>query len=165
MSRRKSTMEKEEGIPVCIPSLHNVYGAPCDYGEGRGQVIPSLIRKAIQYPTEEFIAWGSGQQGRAFIHVDDVVDGLVASIKKGLGHGVIQLGPNKCTSIREIAETVVEMSGKDISIQYDTTKPEGDRGRCADYSKANKVLGWAPKVTLREGLEWLYTWISSDLAK
>lgn len=158
-------MESEEGIPVSIPSLHNVYGAPCDYDDGRGQVIPSLIRKVIRYPEEEFIVWGSGSQGRAFIHVDDVVDGVIASLHKGMGHGVIQLGPDVCTSIREIAETVVEISGKDIEIQYDTTKPEGDRGRCADFTKARTVLGWEPGVDLRSGLELLYNWIDKEMAK
>ena len=158
-------MESEEGIPVSIPSLHNVYGAPCDYDDGRGQVIPSLIRKVIRYPDEEFIVWGSGSQGRAFIHVDDVVDGVIAGLHKGMGHGVIQLGPDVCTSIREIAETVVEISGKDIEIQYDTTKPEGDRGRCADFSKARSVLVWEPRVDLRCGLESLYNWIDKEMAK
>jgi Nucleoside-diphosphate-sugar epimerases len=158
-------MEQETGVPVSIPVLHNVYGAPCDYEDGRGQVIPSLIRKAIRYPDEPFIVWGSGSQGRAFIHVDDVVDGLVAAMEKGLGQGIIQLGPDVCTSIREIAETVVEISGKDILIEYDTTKPEGDRGRCADYSKAKRVLGWEPKVKLQDGMANLYQWIEREIRK
>jgi len=154
-----SLMEQETDIPVSIPVLHNVYGSPCDYEDGRGQVIPSLIRKAIRYPDEPFIVWGSGNQGRAFIHVDDVVDGLVSAMDKGLGKGVIQLGPNICTSIKEIAETVVEISGKNIDIVYDTSKPEGDQGRCADYRKAKEILGWEPKVGLKDGLTELYYWI------
>ena len=146
-------MEQETGIRVSVPILHNVYGSPCDYSELRGQVIPSLIRKAIRYPSEPFIVWGSGSQGRAFVHVDDIVDGLLTCMEKGLGYGVIQLGPDVCTSIREIADAIVDISGKHISIQYDSSKPEGDRGRCADYSKARKVLGWEPKVPIRDGLE------------
>lgn len=156
-------MEKELGIPVSIPVLHNVYGSPCDYGDGRGQVIPSLIRKAVNYPTEPFIVWGSGNQGRAFIHTDDVVAGIIAAMNKGLGKGIVQLGPDVCTSIREIAETVVDLSGKDIDIQYDISKPEGDIGRCADYSKAKRELGWEPRVNLKEGLTELYEWIENDI--
>jgi nucleoside-diphosphate-sugar epimerase len=158
-------MEKEVGIPVSIPVLHNVYGAPCDYGEGRSQVIPSLIRKALRYPDEDFVVWGSGQQGRAFVHVDDVVEGIVLAMDKGLGHGVIQIGPDVCTSIRQTAETIVGISGKRIPIRYDTTKPEGDRGRCANYSKARQVLGWAPRVTLEDGLARLYRWVDGDMKK
>ena len=158
-------LEKETGIPVCIPTLHNVYGAPCDFSEERSQVIPSLVRKAIRYPEEPFLVWGSGEQGRAFVHVDDVVDGLIACMQKGLGKGLIQIGPGNCTSIKEIAETIVEISGKDIEIIYDTTKPEGDKGRRADYSKARELLGWEPRVDLRDGLSKLYKWVESRIGK
>jgi nucleoside-diphosphate-sugar epimerase len=156
---------EETGTPTTILRLHNVYGAPCDYDSKRGQVIPSLIRKAIRYPEEPFVVWGSGQQGRAFVHVDDVVSAAVAALEKGMGHGVIQIGPDRCTSIREIVETVVELSGKNIDIDYDTTRPEGDRWRAADYSKARDVLGWSPQVSLVEGVASLYRWIEADMAR
>jgi len=156
-------MEKETGIPVCVLILHNVYGAPCDYGRERSQVIPSLIRKAIMYPEEPFIVFGSGSQGRAFVHVDDVIDALILAKGKGLGKGTIQIGPDICTSIREIAETIVSISRKDIEIRYDLTKPEGDKGRCANYEKAKRVLGWEPRVSLEDGLTRLYHWIYSRI--
>lgn len=156
-------MEREVGIPVSIPVLHNVYGPPADFSLERSQVIPSLIRKAILYPEENFVVWGSGKQGRAFVYVDDVVDALVLAMEKGLGKGTVQIGPDVCTSIKEIAETVVQISSKNIDIIYDTTKPEGDRGRCADYSKAVKVLGWKPEVTMVAGLKQLYNWIEKRI--
>lgn len=155
-------LEKETGIPCCTLQFHNVYGSPCDYGE-RSQVIPALIRKAINYPKEEFNVWGSGKQGRAFIHVNDIVDALVLAFEKGWGHGWIQIGPSECTSIREIAEAVVKISGKDIKPFYDTTKPEGDKARSADWSKAKEILGWEPKMSLEEGLKQQYEWIKNDL--
>lgn len=155
-------LEKETGIPCCTLQFHNVYGSPCDYG-ARSQVIPALIRKAVNYPAEEFIVWGSGKQGRAFIHVDDVVEALMLALEKGWGHGWIQIGPSVCTSIKEIAETVVKISGKDITPFYDTTKPEGDKARSADFSKASELLGWEPKVSLEEGLRRQYEWISKRI--
>lgn len=157
-------LEKETGIPCCTLQFHNVYGSPCDYGE-RSQVIPALIRKAINFPEEEFNVWGSGKQGRAFIHVNDIVDALVLALEKGWGHGWIQIGPSECTSIREIAEAVVKISGKDIVPFYDTTKPEGDKARSADWSKAKEVLGWEPKVSLEDGLRQQYEWIMKDIEK
>ena len=156
-------MEQEAAIPVSVLSLHNVYGAPCDFDVERSQVIPALVRKAIRYPDEDFIVWGSGSQGRAFVHVDDIVDALVLAKEKGLGRGLIQIGPDHCTSIREIAETVVGISGKPIDIVYDTTKPEGDKGRCADYSLAREILGWEPRTDLGRGLESLYRWIEQRI--
>ena len=157
-------LEKETGIPCCTLQFHNVYGSPCDFGE-RSQVIPALIRKAINYPNEEFIVWGSGKQGRAFLHVNDVVEALVRALDKGWGHGWIQIGPSVCTSIAEIAETVVKISGKDIKPFFDTTKPEGDKARSADYSKAKEILGWEPSVSLEEGLRQQYKWVENEIAK
>ena len=152
-------MAEETGIPVSVLSLHNVYGAPCDFDIERSQVIPALIRKALRYPEEDFIVWGSGNQGRAFVHVDDIVDALILAKDQGLGQGLIQIGPDHCTSIREIAETIVKISEKSIKIVYDITKPEGDKGRCADYTRARQILGWQPKVDLHEGMKGLYDWI------
>lgn len=154
-------MEQETGIPVSVLTLHNVYGTPCDFGEEKSQVIPSLVRKAIEYPKTDFVVWGSGEQGRAFVHVCDVVDALILAMEKGLGKGLIQIGPNLCTPIKDIAEMINEISGKNMRVIYDTTKPEGDRGRCADYSKAKEVLGWEPRVGLKEGLSELYQWIET----
>lgn len=157
-------MEKECGIPCCTLMFHNVYGAPCDYGE-RSQVIPALIRKAVNYPNEPFIVWGSGLQGRAFIHVNDIVNALCLALDKGWGHGHIQIGPSICTSIKEIAETVVAISGKDIDIVFDTTKPEGDKARCADYSKAKEILGWEPQMSLMDGLKEQYAWVKQQIER
>ncbi len=155
-------LEKETGIPCCTLMLHNVYGTPTDYSE-KGQVIPSLIRKAVNYPQEPFQVWGSGLQSRAFLHVDDIVEAFLLALEKGWGHGYIQIGPDYCTSIKEIAEKVVEESGKNIDIFYDTTKPEGDKARFADYSKAKRVLGWSPTVDLASGLKESYQWIEKSI--
>ena len=157
-------LEQEAGVPVSVLVLHNVYGAPTDYTAEKGQVIPSLVRKAIRAPEEPFVVWGSGSQGRAFVHVDDVVDALVSAASRGLGQGAIQIGPDACTTIREVAETVVEISEKDIAIEYDLTAPEGDRGRRADYTKAREVLGWTPTVSLRDGIAELYEWMEPRVA-
>jgi nucleoside-diphosphate-sugar epimerase len=95
--------------------------------------------------------------------VNDVVFAIKAAMKRGYGEGIIQIGPDKCTSIKEVAETIVETSKKDIEIQYDTSKPEGDRGRCADFSKANRILNWEPRISLKEGIAELYEWVASRI--
>lgn len=156
-------LEKDHGIPVSVLSLHNVYGSPCDFDAEKSQVIPSLIRKAICYPSESFTVWGSGSQGRAFVHVNDVVAALVLAAENGLGKGVIQIGPDKATTIKEIAELIVKVSGKQIHIEFDTSKPEGDHSRCADFSKAQRTLDWSPKVKLEQGISELYAWVEEQL--
>jgi GDP-D-mannose 3',5'-epimerase len=155
-------LEKETSIPTCTLMFHNVYGSPCDFTE-RSQVIPALIRKAINYPAEPFHVWGSGLQGRAFIHVKDIVNGIFAALTKGWGHGHIQLGPSVCTSIKEIASTIIEISGKKIEVFYDTSKPEGDKARSADFTKAKEILNWEPKEELISGLKEQYEWIKLQI--
>lgn len=155
-------LQQETDIPCSILMFHNVYGTPTDFGE-RSQVIPALIRKAINYPEEPFQVWGSGLQGRAFIHVDDIVEAICMALEKGWGQGHIQIGPPHCTSIKEIAEMIIKISGKDIKAYYDTSKPEGDKARCADYSKAQRVLGWKPRRSLEDGLRQTYEWIEKQI--
>ncbi len=155
-------LEKETGIPCCILILHNAYGAPADTG-ARSQVIPSLIRKAVNFPDEEYIVLGNGEQERAFIHVDDITEAFVLALEKGWGAGCIQIGPSCCSSIKEVAQKIIEISGKKIHPRFDTSKPEGNKARCADYSKARKILGWEPKVGLEDGLARCYQWVEKNM--
>ena len=157
--------QKEGKIITGVLRLHNVYGPPCEMSPEKSQVIPALCRKAINYPEEEFIVWGSGNQRRAFLYVDDAVEAIVATIDKGMNNGVIQIGPGKSYSIADIAERIVRLSGKDIDIKYDPTKPEGDKDRTADSSKAREILGWRQNVSINEGLLRTYTWASDYLKK
>jgi nucleoside-diphosphate-sugar epimerase len=131
----------------------------------KSQVIPSLIRKALRYPQEEFVVWGSGRQRRAFVFVQDVVDALETVLQKGMNQGVIQIGPDYSTSIKEIAEYVRSISGKQIDIRYDRTKPEGDVDRAADWSKARDILDWSPTTSIAEGLERTYAWCERQVLK
>lgn len=123
-----------------------------------------MLHSAARYPDEDMTVWGSGEQGRAFVHFRDAVNALVLALKKGWGHGYIQIGPSFCTSVRELAERIIAISGKDIKPFYDLSKPEGDKARCADYSKAEKILGWKPEVPLQEGLSEMYEWIVRRLS-
>jgi GDP-D-mannose 3',5'-epimerase len=154
---------RETKVKTGVLRLHNVYGSPCDFSPERSQVIPSLVRKAVRHPEEAFDVWGSGEQGRSFIHVDDVVDALLLMMQRGLGPDPIQVGSETCTTIREIAESVVAASGRDIQIHYDTSRPEGDRGRCANCQRARERLGWTQKVSLEEGIRRTYRWVAAQL--
>ena len=157
--------EKEGKIRTAILRLHNVYGPPSELSPARSQVIPALCRKAIRYPKEPFIVWGSGRQRRAFLYVDDVVEAILTALDCGMGKGPIQIGPSESHSIGEIAERIATLSGKGIQIQYDTSKPEGDTDRAADFSKARKYLDWSPRVSLEEGLARTYTWVTEYLRR
>ena len=155
--------QKEGKIETSILRLHNVFGPPCEISPELSQVIPALCRKAILYPKEKFIVWGSGHQRRAFVYVDDVVDAIVATLTKGMGKGVIQIGPTVSHSIGEIAELIRTLSDKEFDIQFDQSMPEGDKDRTANNNKALEVLGWRPTTSLEDGLKRTYAWVEEKI--
>jgi nucleoside-diphosphate-sugar epimerase len=151
-------LAKNSEIQVGILRSHNVYGPRSILSKKRSQVIPSLIRKAVRYPEEEFIVWGSGKQARDFVFVGDVVDAILRLPLKGMDKGVIQIGTAQETTVAELAAMIVEISGKEIPIRFDKDKPEGDRGRSGNYNKAKTILGWDVFTPLKDGLKQTYNW-------
>ena len=155
--------QKSGKINVGLIRFHNVYGPICVFDEIRSQVIPALIRKAVRFPKEPFIVWGSGNQYRDFIYVTDAVSSLLLVAEKGMNQGLIQIGSEKATSVKELSEKIVKISGKAIPIKSDKTKPEGDRGRIAVCDRARRILNWKPEVEIDEGLEKTYSWIEKQI--
>ena len=156
-------MAKYSGIDTVTLVFHNVYGTPCDYKSNRAQVLPAIAYRALTAgPNGTLEVWGDGSQGRAFVHVDDIVNALVMALHKGAGAGAIQIGPDVCTPIGDAARALVGIVDPSIEIRFDTSKPVGDKGRCADYSKATEVLGWRPTVSLEAGLRSMVDWIATQ---
>ena len=152
----------KEGITdSVILSLHNVYGKYCDYSKETSQVIPSLCLKAIECSNNDksLQVWGDGSQGRAFVHAKDVVNAIILSFKNGANQGVIQIGPDKCTKINDLAKLLITKINKNIKLTHDLSKPIGDIGRCANFEKAKRLIGWEPKVFLEEGISDLIEWL------
>jgi len=153
---------KDYGLKTRIARFHNCYGPMADYGEERGKVIASLIRKAIHYPEKKFIVWGDGKQERSFIYIDDLIDAItqlmISEYDKPLN-----IGTDRLISIKDLALMVIDLSGKGIQIEYDLSKPQGVRSRNADLTQIQNVLGWSPKVSLEEGVRRTYEWLSSVL--
>jgi len=146
--------------------FHNVYGQNCEFEGERTQVIPSLINRIIDAEEDSTIeVWGSGQQGRAFIHVEDIVDAIMKTTQKYKLPEYMQIGPSHCTSIKELVETLIDISGKRLKIHFDTTKPEGDKGRYANYEQAKKSIDWSPTIDLKTGLKQTYNWILKNKVK
>lgn len=149
-----------------VLDLHNVYGWPCIYADRTAQVIPSLIKKALTTTDGTLVVWGDGTQGRAFIHVRDVIDGIERALRYEGDHRTFMLGPGECTTIRDVATLIQQHPKVKVeSIVYDTSKPVGDLGRYADSTLAERELGWRNKVALRDGLYELIDAIHADLAR
>lgn len=157
---------QDNSIPSVVLVLHNVYGTPCDYKSSRAQVLPALAYRALNLNhNESLVVWGDGSQGRAFVHVSDVCNALITALTKGDGAGVIQIGTDICTLIKSVVSAIVNIVDPEIKVEFDTSKPMGDMGRCADFSKAKLILNWAPKMSLTQGLHELINWISIESNK
>lgn len=156
---------KSSAINVGILRLHNVFGPGLPYEDDRAQVLPSLIRKAINYPKEPFVVWGSGNQYRDFVYIDDIINALMLVASQGMNLGVIQIGSEKATSLNKAAELIVEISDKPINIIYDRNKPEGDHGRIAICDRARDILNWKATTNFEDGLQKTYEWINNEMRK
>ncbi len=148
---------------LTVLDLHNVYGWPCTYRDGTSQVMPALIFKAINSVERKLPVWGDGRQGRAFLHVADVVSAIRLALGYSGDYSTFMIGPNRCTTISELASIIQAHPKIDVEeVIFDTSKPTGDIGRFADSTRAARELGWSPKVDLQSGVHELIGRIIDD---
>jgi nucleoside-diphosphate-sugar epimerase len=146
-----------------VLDLHNVYGWPCAYSDGTAQVIPSLINRAISSTDGTLSVWGNGRQGRAFVHVSDVVSAIRLALDYGGAASTFMIGPSSCTTIAEVARIIQAHPKIHIKqIIFDTSKPTGDIGRFANPAIANQELGWTLEMDLVAGIHDLVDNIIDD---
>jgi len=154
---------KDINTKFTVLDLHNVYGWPCAYKDSTSQVIPALIFKAIKSVDRKLSVWGDGSQGRAFLHIEDVVSAIRLALEYSGSHSTFMIGPNRCTTISEVASIIQTHPSIDIDeIVYDTSKPTGDIGRFADSALASQELGWSQSVDFHDGIYELIERILND---
>ena len=153
-----------KGTKISIPRIFNAYGECGEIGK-TSQVIPALIKKAILFPSKDFVVWGTGEQTRCFIHVSDCIDALMLLEEKASTPPlIVNVGSDQQVPIRQIAEKITALSGKIIPIKYDPLSYVGPISRIPDISKITS-LGWHPKVDLDEGLKRTYAWVEKRMAE
>ncbi len=136
----------------------NLYGSNDNYDLADSHVLPALIRKAHeakQGSCGELVVWGSGQPRREFLYVDDLADASVFLMQKGVNTGIYNIGTGIDITIRQLAETVLEVVGFKGKIVFDISKPDGTPRKLLDVSRMNQ-LGWQASTTLRKGIEQTY---------
>lgn len=151
------------GIESSVVRIFNAYGENENLNSKWSHVIPSLIRKTILYPKEEFKIFGDGLQERAFLYAQDCVDGLILSMEKVTDADPINLGSEEVVSINQLAKKIISLSGKNVDVKYNLSGPQGTHRYCADTTKMKKVLGWTPQTSLDEGLRRTYEWAKRKL--
>jgi GDP-L-fucose synthase len=147
----------------------NLYGPNDNFHPNNSHVIPALLRRfheAVQNRASEVVIWGSGTPLREFLHVDDMAAASVHVMELDksiytthtqpmLSH--INVGSGVDCSIRELAETIAEVTGFSGKLVFDASKPDGAPRKLMDVSRL-KALGWQAQISLRAGLENAYQW-------
>ena len=147
-----------------IARYHNIYGPHGTYKGGREKSPAALCRKVAEAKKQGTITiWGDGKQTRSYCYVDDCLEGTFKLMESGFTEP-LNIGSDRLVTIDELADMIIEVSGKRITKTYDLKAPQGVRGRNADLSLMKKVLNWQPKVSLEEGLDQTYTWIESQVS-
>ena len=136
----------------------NIFGEYDNFGEG-STVIASTIKKVYD-AVNEIEAWGDGTPTRDFIYAGDVADACIKCLEDKL-HITSNLGSGEDISIKRMIETISEISGKDIQIKWDTTKPNGDMKRKMNTDLQAKY-GLLPKLGFEEGLKVTYKYYEKN---
>jgi GDP-L-fucose synthase len=137
----------------------NLFGPNDHYNLQTSHVLPALIRKAHEAKDRgdaELVVWGSGLPKREFLYVDDMAEACVFLMERQFNEApvpsLMNVGSGKDMTIRELAETVMEVIGFDGAIRFDASKPDGTPRKLLDTSLINQ-LGWHARTSLRDGLE------------
>jgi GDP-L-fucose synthase len=139
----------------------NLYGPRDNFHETNAHVIADLIRKFLS-GAEEVVLWGDGSPTREFLYVEDAADALVLAADRYDGAEPLNLGTGIDTSIRELAETVQELTGFEGRVVWDESMPNGQPKRRLDTTRAEAVLDWTAGTPLRSGLERTIAWYRAE---
>jgi UDP-glucuronate decarboxylase len=140
---------RQHKLRIKVARIFNTYGSRMHPNDGR--VVSNFIVQALQ--NRDITVYGDGSQTRSFCYVDDLVDGLLRLMNSNDDIvGPINFG-NPCEfSIRQLAETVIELTGSTSRIVHRPLPTDDPRQRKPDISKAQELLNWRPTVPLQEGL-------------
>ncbi len=157
---------RNKSIDDRIARLHNIYGPEGTYKGGREKAPAAICRKVVYaqdmayHPDYHIEIWGSGEQTRSFLYIDDCIDAVRLLMQSDYNEP-INIGSEEMISINRLAQMVIDISGKDLKIK-NIEGPTGVMGRNSDNTLIREVLDWEPKVDLKEGMNKLYKWINEQ---
>jgi GDP-D-mannose 3',5'-epimerase len=157
-------MFEASGLDVRIARFHNIFGKWGTYDGGKEKAPAALIRKVVNAKDgDEIEVWGTGLQARSFLHIDECLEG-VERLMKSEYRNPINIGSDEMVSINQLAQMVIDISGKRLSIK-NVPGNVGVMGRNSDNTLIEKEIGWRPSKSLRSGIEKTYSWIESEINK
>ncbi|KAI0750680.1 NAD-dependent epimerase/dehydratase [Daedaleopsis nitida] len=157
-------------LQIRIARFHNVYGPWGSWSGGREKVPAAFLRKAIGAKlagdgAERFEIWGDGTQKRSFCFVDDAVEGVIRLLKSDCAQPV-NIGSDRSVSIQQLADIAIAAAGLEshtVSFACRADQPIGVASRNSNNTRVHSTLGWAPIVTLEEGMQRTGEWIHDQI--
>lgn len=146
------------GMEAVALRFSNVYGPFSAHK--RNNAVPRFVTRALR--GEPLEIYGDGSRSRDFIHVDDICSAIERALQtEGIGGEVFQLATGVETTVKELADTVLELTGSTAGIVHRPARPGEVERTSVDVSKAARVLGWRPRISLTEGLCSTIEWFGS----
>jgi GDP-L-fucose synthase len=158
---QSSAYWQQHHMPSAILILGSLYGPRDKFDPRTAPVIPSLISRfveAVENGHGDATVWGTGKSTRDFLYARDAADAFVCAAEHCAGSQVVNIASGVETSIREVVEMLVEVTGFRGNVIWDTTKPDGAASRRFDVSKARRDFGWSARTPLRAGLHDTVVW-------
>ncbi len=150
-------------MDVRIARFHNVFGPEGTWTGGKEKAPAAICRKIAEASDGGHIeVWGDGKQTRSFLYVDECLEAVERLMKSDF-RGPVNIGSEEMVSLNQLAEIVMKIADKPLSIKNINVSHIGVRGRNSDNKLIAEKLGWAPSKPLSEGLEKTYQWISEQV--
>lgn len=153
---------RQYGFPIVVVYSANAYGPGDSVDLMHSHVIPATIMKCMQ--SNELVVWGDGSPTRDFLFVEDIAEGLVLAAERLQPPEYINIGSGTEISIRELVTLIAELSGFKGAVQFDVSKTGGDARRFTSIDKAQKLMGFSPTVSIRDGMKRTVDWYRSKLS-
>jgi nucleoside-diphosphate-sugar epimerase len=155
------------GLETRVARFHNVYGPHGTWDGGREKAPAAVCRKvihAVETGQDEIEIWGDGKQTRSFMYIDDCIEGIRRIMQSNVPEP-LNLGSDELTTINGLVEMVEDIAGVELRHRHNLSAPKGVNGRNSDNTLIKKLLGWAPSIRLRDGMERTYRWIHEEYLK
>ena len=152
------TYREQYGADFISAMPTNLYGPGDNYDLNNSHVLPAMIRKfheAKENGHSPVTLWGDGSPMREFLHTDDLAEALVFLMENYSEKQFVNVGYGSDVTIKELAELIQKTVGHQGDVEWDSSKPNGTPKKLMDSSKL-RSLGWAPKISLEEGVERVY---------
>jgi GDP-D-mannose 3', 5'-epimerase len=158
---------RNHDLDVRVARFHNIFGPQGTWKGGKEKAPAAMCRKVAEDDDgEEIEVWGPGTQTRSFLYIDNCVEAVLRFMRQDNHIGPINIGSEEMVSINQLAELVIDISGKPLTIK-NIKGPLGVNGRNSDNNLFRSVIGYDPSkhkgIDLRKGMEKTYNWIKKQI--